>query len=37
MKSWRSPIIVLLVGGIVGFALWTPALSWFLKSLGFAE
>ena len=32
--TWR-PMAVLLVGAIIGLILWTPALPWLLKSLGF--
>jgi len=31
--SWH-PTLILLVGAIVGFILWTPLLPWLFKSLG---
>jgi hypothetical protein len=31
--SWH-PTLILLLGAIVGFILWTPLLPWLFKSLG---
>jgi hypothetical protein len=31
--TWR-PIIILLLGAIVGLILWTPVLPWLFRSLG---
>jgi hypothetical protein len=32
--NWRGPKVALLVGMILGLALWTPALPWLVRSLG---
>ena len=37
MVSWPGPITTLLFGVILGLMLWTPALPWFLRSVGFIE
>jgi hypothetical protein len=35
--NWHDPKTALLLGAILGLALWTPALPWLLKSLGIAD
>jgi hypothetical protein len=37
MKCHGTKTAALLVGMILGFALWTPALPWLLKSVGIAD
>jgi hypothetical protein len=35
--NWHGPMTALLLGAILGLALWTPTLPWLLKSLGVAD
>jgi hypothetical protein len=35
--DWHGPKTALLVGMVLGLALWTPALPWLFKSLGVAN